>query len=132
MGDPAIFHIQTGSSEPIYRQLVEQLRRRIASGQMVAGETLPSVRELAAQLAVNPMTISKAFGLMEQEGLVQRRRGQSMVVAAQQAALPGEAERLALLRPTLALAVSEARQLALAPAQVMHLLQTLFEESPDA
>jgi len=132
MGDPAIFHIQTGSSEPIYRQLVEQLRRRIASGQMVAGETLPSVRELAAQLAVNPMTISKAFGLMEQEGLVQRRRGQSMVVAAQQVALPGEAERLALLRPTLALAVSEARQLALAPAQVMHLLQTLFEESPDA
>ena len=65
--EPNFFTINTGSTEPIYRQLVEQLRRRVASGQLMAGQEIPSVRELAQALAVHPMTISKAFGLMEAE-----------------------------------------------------------------
>ena len=76
-----LFHIQTGSTEPIYRQLLEQLRRLVASAQLSAGQELPSVRELAAHLAVNPMTVSKAYGLMEAEGLVERQRGLPMRVA---------------------------------------------------
>ena len=52
--------INTGSTEPIYRQLIEQVRRRIAAGQLKAGDEIPSVRELAQALALNPMTVSKA------------------------------------------------------------------------
>ncbi|OYU66678.1 MAG: GntR family transcriptional regulator, partial [Burkholderiales bacterium PBB5] len=64
MDDDFAFSIQTGSAEPIYRQLVEHVRRRVASGQIRAGDEIPSVRELAQQLAVHPMTISKAYSLL--------------------------------------------------------------------
>ncbi|MDP3222536.1 MAG: GntR family transcriptional regulator, partial [Rubrivivax sp.] len=78
-----LFSINPGATEPIYRQLVEQMRRRIAGGQLRAGAEIPSVRELAEALAVNPMTVSKAFSLLEAEGLLERRRGLPMVVAQQ-------------------------------------------------
>lgn len=123
-----LFSINPGSPEPIYRQLVEQLRRRIASGQLVAGDEIPSVRELAQALAVNPMTVSKAFGLMEAEGLVERRRGLPMVVAAQHQKAMKTRGRVELLRPTLEKAAAEARQLELPPDQVLALFKALLED----
>jgi GntR family transcriptional regulator len=123
-----LFSINPGSPEPIYRQLVEQLRRRIASGQLVAGEEIPSVRELAQALAVNPMTVSKAFGLMEAEGLVERRRGLPMVVAAQHQKAMKTRGRVELLRPVLEKAAAEARQLELPADQVLALFKALLED----
>ncbi len=78
-----MFQIDAVSSVPIYRQVLEQLRRLISSGQLSPGDALPSVRELATQHAVNPMTISKAYGLAEVEGLLLRQRGRPMMVAEQ-------------------------------------------------
>jgi len=68
------------SGVPIYRQVIEQIRQQIMAGQLSEGEQLISVRELAAQLRVNPMTISKAYALLEVEGLVERRRGIGLFV----------------------------------------------------
>lgn len=124
-----LFSITPGSAEPIYRQLVEQLRRRVASGQLVAGQEIPSVRELAQALAVNPMTVSKAFGLMEAEGLVERRRGLPMVVAAQHQKALAPRSRVELLRPTLERAAAEARQLELPVDQVLALFKSLLKDS---
>lgn len=129
MDSDLLFSINPGSPEPIYRQLVEQLRRRIASGQLVAGQEIPSVRELAQALAVHPMTISKAFGLMEAEGLLERRRGLPMVVAAQHQRAMGTRSRIELLRPTLEKAAAEARQLELPAEQALALFKTLLQES---
>jgi GntR family transcriptional regulator len=123
-----IFSINTGSSEPIYRQLVEQVRRRIAAGQLVAGQEIPSVRELAQTLAVHPMTVSKAFSLLEAQGLLERRRGLSMVVAAQHTQARPSASRVELLRPSLEKAASESRQLELTSAQVLKLFQQILNE----
>jgi len=120
--------INPGSSEPIYRQVMEQLRRRIASGQLVAGQEIPSVRELAQALAVHPMTISKAFSLMETDGLIERRRGLSMVVAAQHARAQSPASRTELLRPTLEKAAAEARQLEVSNAQAIKFFQHILNE----
>ncbi len=120
--------INPGSSEPIYRQVMEQLRRRIASGQLVAGKEIPSVRELAQALAVHPMTISKAFSLMEAEGLLERRRGLSMVVAAQHARAQSPASRTELLRPTLEKAAAEARQLGVSGTQVINFFKHILNE----
>ncbi|WP_343641282.1 GntR family transcriptional regulator [Roseateles sp.] len=128
MDTDLIFSINTGSAEPIYRQLVEQLRRRVASGQLVAGQEIPSVREVAQALAVNPMTVSKAFGLMEAEGLVERRRGLPMVVAAQHQKAMRTRGRVELLRPALEKAAAEARQLELPPEQVLSLFKALLED----
>jgi len=122
------FSINTGSSEPIYRQLVEQVRRRIAAGQLSAGQEIPSVRELAQTLAVHPMTVSKAYSLLEAQGLLERRRGLSMVVAAQHTQATPSASRVELLRPTLEKAASESRQLELTSAQALKLFQQVLKE----
>jgi GntR family transcriptional regulator len=123
-----IFSINTGSSEPIYRQLVEQVRRRIAAGQLSAGQEIPSVRELAQTLAVHPMTVSKAYSLLEAQGLLERRRGLSMVVAAQHTHAEPSASLVELLRPTLEKAASESRQLELTSTQALKLFQLILNE----
>ena len=124
------FSIQTGSAEPIYRQLVEHVRRRVASGQIRAGDEIPSVRELAQQLAVHPMTISKAYSLLEAEGLLERRRGLAMRVAPQHQRAQPAASRIELLRPALERAAAEARQLQLPRHTVMTLFADILDEDP--
>ncbi len=121
-------HINTGSPEPIYRQLIEQVKRRVAAGQLKAGDEIPSVRELAQALAVHPMTISKAYSLLEMDGVLERRRGLSMVVAAQHQQAQPAADRAGLLRPTLEKAAAEARQLELSTAQALQLFKTILDE----
>jgi len=122
------FSINTGSTEPIYRQLVEQVRRRIAGGQLSAGQELPSVRELAQELAVHPMTISKAYSLLEAEGLLERRRGLAMRVAAEHSRAQSAASRVELLRPSLERAAAEARQLELPARQAVTLFKQILDE----
>jgi len=128
MSPDDFFRINTGSTEPIYRQLVEQVRRRVAGGQLTAGRELPSVRELAQALAVHPMTISKAYSLLEAEGLLERRRGLAMRVAPQFSRAQSSASRVELLRPTLERAAAEARQLELPAAKVLHLFEQILNE----
>ena len=127
---PQLFAIATGSSEPIYRQLVDQVRRLVAGGQLAAGDNLPSVREAAQALAVNPMTVSKAYGLLEMEGVLVRRRGLGMAVAERPRAAHGSEERRALLRPTLERAAREARELELDPDAVLSLFTDILKEQP--
>jgi GntR family transcriptional regulator len=122
-----LFSIATGSSEPIYRQLVEQVRRLSASGQLRPGDEMPSVREIAQALALNPMTVSKAYSLLEMDGVLARRRGLGMVVAA--SAPAHSADRADLLRPTLERAALEARQLELDPETVLSLFATILKET---
>jgi GntR family transcriptional regulator len=104
------YEINPSATVPIYRQIVDQVERLIAGGSLRAGDELPSVRNVAAQHAVNPMTVSKAYSLLEAQGLVQRVRGQGMVVAAH---TPGntKVQRMALLQPSLQAAAQHARQL---------------------
>jgi len=119
--DPSHFvHINTGSPEPIYRQLIEQVKRRVAAGQLKAGDEIPSVRELAQALAVHSQ--------LEADGVLERRRGLSMVVAAQHRQQQPAADRVELLRPTLEKAAAEARQLELSSAQALQLFKTLLDE----
>jgi GntR family transcriptional regulator len=125
----SLFSITTGSPEPIYRQLVEQVRRLAAGGQLQPGDEMPSVREIAQALALNPMTVSKAYGLLEMEGVLLRRRGLGMVVA-ERAAPAKVADRAELLRPTLERAALEARQLELDPDTVLSLFATILKEVP--
>jgi len=128
VADLSLFSVVAGSTEPIYRQLVAQVRRCVAGGQLKAGDELPSVRDLAQALAVNPMTISKAFGLLEAEGLVTRRRGLAMVIAEQHRRAQPAADRIDLLRPTLERAAREALQLQLPAASALSLFKTILSE----
>jgi GntR family transcriptional regulator len=69
------------SGVPVYRQIVDQVRFQIASGRIAPGDELPSTRALSKRLRVNPMTISKAYGILEDEGVIERRPGLPLVVA---------------------------------------------------
>jgi GntR family transcriptional regulator len=125
-----LFSIATGSSEPIYRQLVEQARRLIAGGQLAPGDAMPSVRDIAQTLALNPMTVSKAYSILEMEGVLSRRRGLGMTVADTPPEARSAASRADLLRPTLERAALEARQLELDPDSVLLLFKKIMKELP--
>lgn len=65
-----MFLVNPRSKQPLYEQLVEQLRRQIVLGGMKAGAAMPSVRQLATELGINPNTIQKAYRRMEEEGMI--------------------------------------------------------------
>jgi GntR family transcriptional regulator len=76
-----LLEIDHHNGQPIYRQVIDQIRQQIMTGQLHEGEQLMTVRDLAGQLRVNPMTISKAYALLEIEGLLERRRGIGLFIA---------------------------------------------------
>ena len=118
-----MFILHPGSGVPIYRQLVEQVRRLVAGGQLQPGAELPSVREIALAHAVNPMTVSKAYSLLEAEGVLERRRGKAMTVAAGGGARATLAQRQKQLAPQLREVVAAARQLDLTQAELVALVR---------
>jgi GntR family transcriptional regulator len=77
-----LIQIDKHSGIPVYRQVMEQVTRQIMSGQLNEGDQLESVANLAARLKINPMTISKAYGFLVEEGLVERRAGVGLFVKA--------------------------------------------------
>lgn len=128
------FSIAPSDPTPIYRQIVEQVRRQIAGRQMRPGMELPSVRAVAQQHAINPMTVSKAYSLLEAEGLLERRRGMGMVVA-DHSGQSDQAQLQDLLRPSLQAAAQQARQLGLSAQTALAqfeecLKKTHQEETP--
>ena len=123
-----LFSIATGSAEPIYRQLIDQTRRLVAGGQLAPGDVLPSVREVAQALALNPMTVSKAYNMLETEGVLQRNRGKGMLVAEGNKTARSTMDRSNLLRPTLERAAHEARQLELDSDTAIALFKKILKE----
>lgn len=77
------FIISPSSGIPIYKQLYSQIERMVLNGYFSVDQQLPSVRQVASDLDVNPMTVSKAYGLLEERGYLTRLRGKGMVVTAQ-------------------------------------------------
>lgn len=75
------FRIETASRQPIYLQLVQQIREGVARGDLETGEKLPSVRQLSRDLLVNPNTIARAYTELEREGVLIGRQGLGLFVA---------------------------------------------------
>ena len=128
--DASLLHIHPAAPEPIYRQIAEQVRRLVMGGQLPAGTSLPSVRDVAASHAINPMTVSKAYSLLEAEGVLERMRGKGMVVAPQARATRTAAQRWALLQPTMDTLARQARELELPPDDVLARLNRLMGDEP--
>ncbi len=78
---PLMLQIVTGDPRPINRQIVDGVRRLIASGELPVGAALPSVRGLAQQLTINPNTVAKAYGELTAEGWLDARAGLGLFVA---------------------------------------------------
>lgn len=117
-----MFILNPNAGEPIYRQLVEQIRRLIAGGQLQPGTEMPSVRELANSNAINPMTISKAYSLLEAEGLLERQRGKPMTVAKLSGQQEDEQSRIIRVLPQIKQLVQAARQLQISDDMLLRAL----------
>src|SRR5271170_2580318 len=126
--DLRIFTLQPSSGVPIYLQLIQQVRRMVASGQLTPGTELPSVREVAAEYTVNPTTISKAYSLLELEGLVQRNRGKPMTIVQLRRNQQVLAERLRQIEAQVDSLVLAARQLDLQAADLTKLIEKKMQE----
>jgi GntR family transcriptional regulator len=122
----SVFSIQPTSAEPIYRQIVEQLRRLIAGGQIAPGQLLPSVRDVAGFHAINPMTVSRAYGMAEAEGLLERLRGKGMAVAAAHDKTMSQTQRMALIEELLIEVARQAKELELPAVPVLQHLGKLM------
>lgn len=116
---------------PAYRQIVDQLRFQIASGRLPAGTELPSTRVLAEELGINPMTVSKAYGLLEREGLLRHRPGLPLEVAEQSAAQLDE-DREAQLRAAMQPAALAARQLGISATRAIAAFRRVLSDTPRA
>ena len=75
------FCIDNASGRPVYQQIMDQIRRDIAMGRLQKDEKLPTVRQLAAQLAINPNTIAKAYRQLEQQGIIVTKPGAGAFIA---------------------------------------------------
>ena|SRR5579859_1181440 len=75
------FAIDLGSGVPVYRQLIDQVRGGIASGTLTAGDQLPTVRQLAVDLEINPNTVMRAYRELELGGLLETHQGTGTFIA---------------------------------------------------
>lgn len=72
--------VNWSDSAPIYRQLKEKIVAMVLDGELTAGDALPSVRQVAAEYQLNPITVSRAYQELAEEELVEKRRGLGMFV----------------------------------------------------
>jgi GntR family transcriptional regulator len=126
-----VFILNPQSGIPIYRQILDQVRRMVASGQLPPGTALPSVRDLAIHHTINPMTISRAYTMLEAEGLLERNRGKPMTVASQarnHSQLPKRLQQIgALVEQT----VVAAKQLQLSEAELVKAVRREWEQNDE-
>lgn len=121
------FRVEPGRGVPIYIQIMDQIRRSVAGGILAPGEQLPSVRELALQLAINPNTISKAYQELEHEGVVYTLRGRGTFVSGQASAL-SESDRLKRLNESVDKLLVEAYHLRCTPGEVLDSVKKKIKE----
>lgn len=110
-----LFKVDLSKGEPVYAQIMGEIKRRMARGTLKPGDRLPSVRDLARSLVINPNTAAKAYQLLETEGVIATRRGTGTYVA-------GEPSKLSL-------AVRRARVNALADDLLTEAYHMGFDEA---
>ena len=84
------FTLNFSSGVPIYRQIVQLISGKILSGALAPGDRIPSIRDVTAELNVNPNTVAKAYRELELGGLIETRRGMGCFVAESAGAKPAE------------------------------------------
>lgn len=119
--------IANGSAQPIYEQIVEQVKAAIANGTLTEGQPLPSIRALASELRISVITTKRAYAELEEAGFINTVQGKGSFVAGGNLELLRE-ERLRQIEHLLAKAVSEARAGGVSTAELREMLDLLLDE----
>jgi GntR family transcriptional regulator len=125
-----LVRIDAGDGLPIYRQIVEQVKAAIAAGALVPGDRVPSHRDLAREIVVAPLTVSRAYDVLEREGILVTERGRGTFVApAADRAVPAAEEELKERTEAL---IRQARVLGMSRREVLEALRRTWEEEGKA
>ena len=116
-------NIDPDSGVPVYLQIAHSIKRSIAMGSLREGEQVPSVREVAEVLTVNPNTVAKAYQLLERDGVVVSRKGVGTFVTDSDLSI-SERERRGVVAEMIDRALVEAQHLRLETSQI----KALFDE----
>lgn len=123
--------IDTRKDTPVYVQIMDQVRARVRDGELEPGSPLPSVRQLAAELELNPNTVAKAYSLLEREGIIRTRRRRGTFVAA--SALESAAEALERrLDRVVGRLIEETAHLGVETGELIRALKRRLDAGPDA
>ena len=90
--NPWAFHLDGSSGVPVYRQLIDQVLGGIAAGRLLPGDQLPTMRQVAVDLAINPNTVVRAYRELEIRGVLETQQGTGTFIA-QKKVQPDEVER---------------------------------------
>ena len=115
-------HITTSDGVPIYVQVVNQIKFLIASGRLSAGEELPPIRVLAAQLLINPNTVARAYRELETAGIVEKRRTAGTYVSDQGSPL-AKRERVKILSERIDTLLAEASHMGISLDEILKLVE---------
>ncbi len=127
-----MFHdVDPRSPTPLYAQIARRVRMAVASGELVEGDSLPSVRQLARTLRVNPATVVQAYRELEMDGFVEMRHGAGTFVQAVSAPVREE-ERQRLARDIARQALASAARLRLPASELIDALRSLTDEGVPA
>lgn len=122
-----VIRIDPGSAEPLFEQVVFAVKQAVARGRAAAGDKLPSVRELARDLAINPNTVVRAYEALERDGVIVRRQGAGCFLTGRGSDLAA-VERRQKLRDLLRRAATEAFHLGFGADDVKTTLDDCLDE----
>jgi GntR family transcriptional regulator len=123
-----LIRVDPNSGVPVFRQLMDQIRFQASSGLLAPGAELPSTRALSEELGINPMTVSKAYALLEAEGVLVRRPGLPHVVR-EQGGDALERTREEQLRAALQSAAVIARQLGMSATKAAGVFRRMLDDN---
>ena len=125
------FQINPHSGVPVYRQMIDQVKYYVASDALQAGDQLPSIRELAQSLAINPTTVVRAYTELEREGVLEMRHGKGAFVTDSGRRMTA-AERDKTLRLLARQLAVEATQMGAPVSQVLKVVREELADLQDA
>jgi GntR family transcriptional regulator len=124
---PAVLTVDARSGVPIYLQIIEQVKRSVALGILQAGEQLPTVKQLALDLTINPNTVARAYRDLERDSVIETAPGRGSFVRADGAVDTARTAAGDVARDALALALREAKSVGLTRRQVRELIDSALD-----
>ena len=122
-----MFHLDDASGVPVYVQIKEQVLHAISRGQLGPGDQLPTVREVAVNLEINPNTVNRAYADLEREGVLTSRRGRGTFISERKHPADVSAQRVRI-RDIARRAVGEARAFGFRPEELIETISRVARE----
>ena len=125
-----MFHIRAESGEPIYIQLIRQIKNAVASGILNPGDRMPTVRELATKLVVNPNTVARAYRELVRNGVLKAEKGQAGGTFVKMETQPlFQVEREKRLKPFIEQLIAEAQVLGITDENLLRQVEKVLKKA---